>query len=90
MAPSTEASYDVVILGGGLAGLLTKIQTAISVLRNYRPLSAPAGFRLIDLIRKYDKQSGGQLSGKLNGNLADRKQDEWLLLFVAGMWFQDL
>lgn len=53
-------------------------------------LCAPAGFRLIDLIRKYDKQSGGQLGGKLNGDLADRKQDEWLLLFVAGMWFQDL
>ncbi len=50
-----------------------------------------AGFRLVDLLHKYDKQSGGQLGGKLgardNGN---RKQDEWLLMFVAGMWFQDL
>jgi len=79
-----------VISDAGRGPLLTKLQTAISVLRNYRPLSAPAGFRLIDLIRKYDKQSGGQLGGKLNGDLSDRKQDEWLLLFVAGMWFQDL
>ena len=79
-----------VISDAGRGPLLTKIQTAISVLRNYSPLGAPAGFRLIDLIRKYDKQSGGQLGGKLNGDLADRKQDEWLLLFVAGMWFQDL
>ena len=70
--------------------LLTKIQTAMSLLRNYRPLSAPKGFRLIDLIKKYDKQSGGQLGGKLNGDLTDRRRDEWLLMFVAGMWFQDL
>jgi tetraether lipid synthase len=70
---------------------LTKLQAALSLLRNYDPSRAPRGFRLIDLLKKYDKQSGGQLGGSLgardNGN---RKQDEWLLLFVAGMWFQDL
>jgi len=78
------------IADAGRSPLLTKIQTAMSVLRNYQPLKAPRGFRLIDLIKKYDKQSGGQLGGRLNGDLTDRKQDEWLLLFVAGMWFQDL
>jgi tetraether lipid synthase len=70
---------------------LTVAQTALSLLRNYRPLKAPAGFRLVDLLHKFDKQSGGHLGGKLgardNGN---RKGDEWLLMFVAGMWFQDL
>jgi len=70
---------------------LTVAQTALSLLRNYNPLKAPAGFRLVDLLHKFDKQSGGQLGGKLgardNGN---RKGDEWLLMFVAGMWFQDL
>src|SRR3954462_4337054 len=70
---------------------LTAVQTALSLLRNYNPMTAPAGFRLVDLLHKFDKQSGGQLGGKLgardNGN---RKGDEWLLMFVAGMWFQDL
>jgi uncharacterized radical SAM superfamily Fe-S cluster-containing enzyme len=70
---------------------LTVAQTALSLLRNYHPMRAPAGFRLVDLLHKFDKQSGGQLGGKLgardNGN---RKGDEWLLMFVAGMWFQDL
>jgi uncharacterized radical SAM superfamily Fe-S cluster-containing enzyme len=70
---------------------LTVVQTALSLLRNYSPTKAPAGFRLVDLLHKFDKQSGGQLGGKLgardNGN---RKGDEWLLMFVAGMWFQDL
>ena len=71
--------------------LMTKLQAALSLLRNYTPSRAPKGFRLIDLLRKYDKQSGGQLGGKLGAcDNNNRKQDEWLLLFVAGMWFQDL
>jgi hypothetical protein len=70
---------------------LTTIQTALSVLRNYSPLRAPKGFNLIDLVRKFDKQSGGQLGGRFGAcEDLDRKGDEWLLLFVAGMWFQDL
>ena len=69
---------------------LTKLQTAISLLRNYSPTRVPAGFRLIDLLKKYDKQSGGQLGGIGAPTGPDRKQDEWLVMFVAGMWFQDL
>ena len=83
---------DAVTIADGARGrALTVAQTALSLLRNYNPLKAPAGFRLVDLLQKFDKQSGGQLGGRLgardNGN---RKGDEWLLLFVAGMWFQDL
>jgi hypothetical protein len=69
---------------------LTRIQTAISLLRHYRPSHRPAGFRLIDLLKKYDKQSGGQLGGIGAPRTTSRKDDEWLILFVAGMWFQDL
>jgi len=70
---------------------LTTAQTALSLLRNYSPLSAPRGFHLIDLVRKFDKQSGGQLGGRLGAcEDGNRKNDEWLLMFVAGMWFQDL
>ncbi|MGE0448054.1 MAG: radical SAM protein [Vicinamibacterales bacterium] len=71
--------------------LLTAIQTGVSLLRNYSPLKAPEGFRLLDLARKFDKQSGGQLGGRVGACAEhERKNDEWLLLFVAGMWFQDL
>jgi uncharacterized radical SAM superfamily Fe-S cluster-containing enzyme len=70
---------------------LTVVQTALSLLRHYTPSRTPKGFRLIDLLRKFDKQTDGQLGGSLNGAPdADRRQDEWLLMFVAGMWFQDL
>jgi len=80
-----------VIADAGRSRALTVIQTALSLLRNYSPLKAPRGLRLIDLVRKFDKQSGGQLGGRLGACEQDaRKNDEWLLMFVAGMWFQDL
>ena len=81
----------VVIADAARRPWLTKLQTGLSVLRNYSPLKAPKGLRLVDLVRKYDKQSGGQLGGRLGGgDHIDRKGDEWLVMFVAGMWFQDL
>ncbi len=70
--------------------LLTKIQTAVSLLRNYSPSRAPKGLSLIDLVKKFDKQSGGQLGGVGLGDPEARKSDEWLMMFIAGMWFQDL
>jgi uncharacterized radical SAM superfamily Fe-S cluster-containing enzyme len=80
-----------VIARSGRGPLLTKLQSALAVLRNYRPQHVPAGFRLVDLLKKFDKQSGGALGGKLGAqDNADRKSDEWLILFIAGMWFQDL
>jgi hypothetical protein len=80
-----------VIADAARGPFLTKVQTALSLLRNYSPASAPLGFRLADLLHKFDKQSGGQLGGRLAArDESNRKQDELLLLFVAGMWFQDL
>jgi 7,8-dihydro-6-hydroxymethylpterin dimethyltransferase len=70
--------------------VLTKIQMALSLLRNYTPSRAPRGFSLLDLVKKYDKQSGGQFGGVGLEDPGNRKSDEWLMLFVAGMWFQDL
>jgi uncharacterized radical SAM superfamily Fe-S cluster-containing enzyme len=70
--------------------VLTKIQMALSLLRNYTPSRAPRGFSLLDLVKKYDKQSGGQFGGVGLEDPDNRKSDEWLMLFVAGMWVQDL
>jgi hypothetical protein len=79
------------IADAGRGRALTLVQTALSLLRNYSPTRAPRGFRLIELVHKFDKQSGGQLGGRLGSrDNHDRKGDEWLLMFVAGMWFQDL
>ena len=73
------------------AARCSKLQMALSLLRNYSTVAAPEGFALKDLLKKFDKQSGGALGGKLaRRTTSDRKGDEWLMLFVAGMWFQDL
>ena len=79
-----------VITDAGRGSRLTKLQTALSLLRNYKPSEAPKGLSLLDLIRKFDKQSGGALGGVGEPSDGNRKSDEWLLMFVAGMWFQDL
>ena len=70
---------------------MSKTLVALSLLRNYRPFQAPAGLTLRALVRKFDKQTGGALGGKIGAPKdGNRKNDEWLLMFVAGMWFQDL
>jgi 7,8-dihydro-6-hydroxymethylpterin dimethyltransferase len=79
------------ITRAGRGKFLTQLQSALALLRNYRPGSTPEGFRLRDLVGKFDKQSGGALGGKLGSRTNEyRKGDDWLILFVAGMWFQDL
>jgi uncharacterized radical SAM superfamily Fe-S cluster-containing enzyme len=83
---------DAMVIADSARGrVLTIAQTALSLLRNYDPSKAPEGFRLVDLLHKFDKQSGGQLGGRLGAcDEGHRKNDEWLLMLVAGMWFQDL
>ena len=87
-----DAEAEMKLRGDDVFGrALTIAQTVLSLLRNYDPFKAPAGFRLVDLLHKFDKQSGGQLGGRLGArDNENRKGDEWLLMFIAGMWFQDL
>jgi uncharacterized radical SAM superfamily Fe-S cluster-containing enzyme len=75
---------------------------AMGILKNYRPFKAPKSLALMDLIKKFDKSFA--LSGEKktrekygasdpNRTLEDalkRRSDPWNLLFIAGMWFQDL
>ena len=53
---------------------LTKVQMALSLLRNYHPSKAPDGFALKHLLKKFDKQSGGALGGRLNEDDQGRSQ----------------
>ncbi|MBL7686162.1 MAG: radical SAM protein [Deltaproteobacteria bacterium] len=71
---------------------LTKLEAACAVLRNFDPGKAPKDMRLKDLVHKFDKQTGGSLTeGRVDyGSGLDRRRDRWHVLFVAGMWFQDL
>ncbi len=70
---------------------LTKLEVATSLLRNFNPSKAPKEMKLGDLLRKFDKQSGGGLDRKVDYGVGhERKKDRWHFMFVAGMWFQDL
>lgn len=70
---------------------------ALALLRNYNPFEAPTHFRIVDLMKKFDKSFGA--TGKKYGSVGKdrtledvekRRADRWNFLFIAGMWFQDL
>jgi uncharacterized radical SAM superfamily Fe-S cluster-containing enzyme len=70
---------------------------ALALVRNYDAFRAPTHFRAFDMLRKLDKGLGatgrnyGDVSGKRTmADIMRRRRDRWNLLFVAGMWFQDL
>jgi uncharacterized radical SAM superfamily Fe-S cluster-containing enzyme len=70
---------------------------ALALMRNYNPFTAPKHFKIVDLLKKFDKTFGatGHNYGKVSGertleDIEKRRQDRWNFLFIAGMWFQDL
>ena len=72
---------------------------ALAVLRNYDPFKSTTHFRFLDLIMKFDKSFGvsgnskkyGDVSGsRTREDIEKRRRDRWNVLFIAGMWFQDL
>jgi uncharacterized radical SAM superfamily Fe-S cluster-containing enzyme len=70
---------------------------ALALLRNYDPFQAPTHFKMVDLMKKFDKTFGatGRDYGKVSGDrtaqdIEKRRNDRWNFLFIAGMWFQDL
>ena len=63
----------------------TKVELVAALLRHYRPDRAPPGFRLATFLRQYLSQTGVAHAAE-----DDARDYEWRVLFVAGMWFQDL
>ena len=79
---------------------LSVVGMALAVMKNYDPFQSPTHFRLVDLLRKFDKtfsatKSADDKYGSVSGDrtiedIKKRRQDRWNFLFIAGMWFQDL
>jgi hypothetical protein len=76
---------------------LTVVGMALCLMKNYDPFQAPTHFKLMDLLRKFDKNfnATGKNYGKVGpdrsvDDVMKRRQDRWNFLFIAGMWFQDL
>jgi hypothetical protein len=66
-------------------------------MKNYDPFQSPTHFKLMDLLRKFDKNfnATGKNYGKVGpdrtiDDVMKRRNDRWNFLFIAGMWFQDL
>jgi len=76
---------------------LTVVGMALCLMKNYDPFQSPTHFKLMDLLRKFDKNfnATGKNYGKVGpdrtiDDVMKRRQDRWNFLFIAGMWFQDL
>ena len=73
----------------------------LALLRNYDSFQSPPSLRLKDLWKKFDKtwavsKDSDKKYGRTNPNrtyedaMKRRAEDPWNMLFIAGMWFQDL
>ena len=76
---------------------LSIVGMALALLRNYDPFKSPTHFRMVDLMKKFDKTFGatGRNYGRVTADrtiedIQMRRSDRWNFLFIAGMWFQDL
>lgn len=81
----------------GRGRFLSVVGMALALMKNYDPFKAPTHFKLVDLLRKFDKTFGatGRDYGKVGAerteaDIEKRRADRWNFLFIAGMWFQDL
>jgi uncharacterized radical SAM superfamily Fe-S cluster-containing enzyme len=76
---------------------ISVVGMALALVRNYDSFHAPTHFRSTDMLKKLDKglsatgHDYGDVSGKRTmADIFHRRRDRWNLLFIAGMWFQDL
>jgi tetraether lipid synthase len=89
---------DVALINDAARGrFLTVLGMAVALMRNYNPFAAPKHFKILDLLKKFDKTFNatghdyGQVTGETRlQDVERRRADRWNFLFVAGMWFQDL
>ncbi|HLY91470.1 MAG TPA: radical SAM protein, partial [Acetobacteraceae bacterium] len=79
---------------------LSVVGMALALMRNYDSFQSPKHFKMVDLLRKFDKtfaasKNADKKYGSVKGERTEedikrRRNDRWNFLFIAGMWFQDL
>jgi 7,8-dihydro-6-hydroxymethylpterin dimethyltransferase len=68
---------------------ITVAELAVALLKRYQPDQAPKGYGFAELMKQFISQTGAR--GKRIGEYeSDAAEFEWRVMFVAGMWFQDL
>jgi uncharacterized radical SAM superfamily Fe-S cluster-containing enzyme len=89
------------VTDAGRGRTLSNLGMALALMRNYDSFKSPTHFKLIDLLKKFDKTFGATKAaeagkyGRVEGDrtqqdIDKRRADRWNFLFIAGMWFQDL
>jgi hypothetical protein len=78
-----------VVVDSGHGRSATVAALAVAVLRNVRVDRLPNGYGLTPLVRQLLSQIGAS-GNRIGDTEGDSKDFEWRLLFIAGMWFQDL
>jgi hypothetical protein len=68
---------------------VTLAELAVSLCRRFDASRAPAGFGLTTLVRQFISQTGAR-GAEIGAHAQDASEFDWRVLFVAGMWFQDL
>ena len=68
----------------------TATQAALAFARNYIPEKAPPGFSIREMVRQFDLNSGGAITGEVIEDQRELRQHQWHMLWIGGMWFQDL
>jgi hypothetical protein len=82
---------DVAVITDTARGkTLTEAQLALAILRNYRADKAPKGFPVSQAFGLF-RPSSERADSDRNDRMRTRpRSDEWRVLCVEGMWFQDL
>ena len=69
---------------------LTMAQLAMTIMRNYDAAKAPQGFPISQILNLFKPSSANSNSDR-NDRMQTRSEDDnWRVLCVEGMWFQDL
>ncbi len=80
------------ITDGGQPRAVMLAELGVAVARRFDGTRAPPGFDLSTLVRQMVSQIGarGGSSARVGSHASDAGEFEYRVLFVAGMWFQDL
>ena len=93
-----QLAKDIATVNDAARGkFLSVVGMALALMKNYDPFKSPTHFKLLDLLKKFDKTFGATGQELRQGHrrpddadIEKRRQDRWNFLFIAGMWFQDL
>jgi uncharacterized radical SAM superfamily Fe-S cluster-containing enzyme len=82
---------DVAVVTDTARGkILMEAQLAAAILRNFRAGDAPDGFPLSQIVKLFRPSSEKADSDRNDRMRTVSEDDEWRVLCVEGMWFQDL